>query len=54
MNSKQRKQLKKKQNRIANKFAQALEEVISRYGKDDEVITVADLRYVLTEIKENI
>ena len=51
MNSAQRKKFKKKVDKISARFINALEHVIANYGKDDEVITVADLKSLLDEMR---
>lgn len=52
MNSAQRKQFKKRNKKVAERYVKAIDEVIARYGEDGEVITVADLKYIRDEIKE--
>lgn len=52
MNSSQRKQFNKKVNKLTTKFTDAIEYVIANYGKDDDVITVADLKSILEAIKD--
>ena len=52
MNSAQRKIFNKKINKVADRFAEPIETVIKNYDSNEDVITVADLKYILEEIKD--